>query len=79
MAHNVLSKLVGLLPLPWLVVLLPLEHFLGSVLPLVALLHLVVPRLEDVEGGVDDVGRGLAVVLLLAVAETQRPLAAHLR
>ena len=70
MAHNVLSKLVGLLPLPWLVVLLPLEHFLGSVLPLVALLHLVVPRLEDVEGDVDDVGRGLAVVLLLAVAET---------
>ena len=88
--RQILSKLVGLLPLHLL--LLPLEHLLGGVLPLaplglcllplaalVVVLHLVAPLLVDVVGGVDDVGHGLAVVLLLAVAETQRTLAAHLQ
>ena len=79
--RHILSKLVPLLPL---VLLLPLEHVLGSVLPLGSLplasllLLLVAPLLVDVVGGVDDVAHGLAVVLLLAVAETQRSLAAHL-
>ena len=84
------SSLVGLLTLHLLVVLLPLEHVLGSVLPLATLglgsiplvtlllVHLVGSLLVDVVGGVDDVGHGLAIVLLLAVAETQRPFATHL-
>ena len=87
--RHILSKLV---PLLRLVVLLPLEHVLGSVLPLAALglgslplatllplLCLVAALLVDVVGGVDDVGHGLAVVLLLAVAEPQSTLAAHLQ
>ena len=80
--HYILSKLVPFLPL---VLLLPLEDVLGSVLPLgslplasLLLLLLVAPLLVDVVGGVDDVAHGLAVVLLLAVAETERSLAAHL-
>ena len=79
--HYILSKLVPFLPLA---LLLPLEDVLGSVLPLGSLplasllLLLVAPLLVEVVGGVDDVVHGLAVVLLLAVAETQRSLAAHL-
>ena len=78
--RHILSKLVPLLPL---VLLFPLEHVLGSVLPLgslplASLLLLVAPLLVDVVGGVDDVAHGLAVVLLLAVAEAERSLAAHL-
>ena len=43
---------------------------------LVLLLHSL---LDDILGGVDDVGLGLAVVLLLAVAEVQGALAAQLQ
>ena len=76
-----LSQLVGLLPLHLL--LLPLEHLLGRILPLAPLGLpvdvLVATLLVDVVGGVDDVGQGLAGVLLLAVAEPQSTLAADLQ
>ena len=72
-----ITKLVFLASL-LLVVLPSLEDVVGSVLPLVVLLHLPVPLLEGGVGGVDHVGQGLAVVLLLAVAEAQGPHAAHL-
>ena len=63
------------------------QHLLGSILPLASLAallplaallveHLLATLLVDVVGGVDDVGQGLAGVLLLAVAEAQRTLAA---
>ena len=72
-----ITKLVFLASL-LLVVLPSLEDVVGSVLPLVVLLHLPVPLLEGGVGGVDHVGQGLAVVLHLAVAEAQGPHAAHL-
>ena len=92
--HN-FSELVGLLPLHFLpleqlllpfVQLLPpfVQHLLGSILPLASLAvllveHLLATLLVDVVGGVDDVGQGLAGVLLLAVAEPQSTLAADLQ
>ena len=84
------SVLLQLL-LPFVQLLPPfVQHLLGSILPLASLAallplavllvkHLLATLLVDVVGGVDDVGQGLAGVLLLAVAEPQSTLAADLQ
>ena len=60
-----------------LIEIVQLGHkWLSRLVGLVLLLHRL---LDDVVGSVDDVGLGLAVVLLLAVAETQSTLAAQLQ
>ena len=72
------TKLFSVVSLLLLLVLPPHEDVARSVLPLVVFLCLAVPQLEGGVGGIDHVGHGLAVVLLLAVTEAQSPQAAHL-